>query len=74
MLWHLGAKMAHKSARTTQDNHQIILEVKVMILLCVFEGDITVDGKITASELADSVTALPNQPRALTNSMRTPTV
>ena len=37
MLWHLGAKMAHKSARTTQDNHQMIFEVKVVILLCVFD-------------------------------------
>ena len=37
MLWNLGAKMAHKSARTTQDNHQIIFEVKVMILLSVFD-------------------------------------
>ena len=27
MLWHLGAKMAHKSAKTRQDNHQMIFEV-----------------------------------------------
>ena len=37
MLLHLGAKMAHKSARTTQDNHRMIFEVKVLILLCVFD-------------------------------------
>ena len=37
MLWHLGAKMAHKSARTTQDNHQMIFEVKVVILRCVLD-------------------------------------
>ena len=37
MLWHLGAKMAHKSAKTRQDNHQMIFEVKFIILLCVFD-------------------------------------
>ena len=37
MLWHLGAKMAHKSARRRQDNHQIFLEVKVLISLSMFE-------------------------------------
>ena len=37
MLWHLGTEMAHKSARTTQDNHQIVFEVKVVILLIAFD-------------------------------------
>ena len=37
MLWHLGAKMAHKSAKTRQDNHQMIIEVEFMLLLCVFD-------------------------------------
>ena len=36
MLWHLGAKMAHKSSRRKQDHHQIILEGRAMILLSVF--------------------------------------
>ena len=37
MLWHLGAKMAHKSAKTRQDNHQMIFEVKFIILQYVFD-------------------------------------
>ena len=37
MLWHLGAKMAHKSAKARQDNHQMMFEVKFAILLCVFD-------------------------------------
>ena len=37
MLWHLDAKMARKSAKTRQDNHQMSFEVKLMILLCVFD-------------------------------------
>ena len=37
MLWHLGAKMAHKSARTKQNNHKIISKIKAMILLCDFD-------------------------------------
>ena len=37
MLWHLGAKMAHKSAKTRQDTHEMIFEVQFMLLRCVFD-------------------------------------
>ena len=38
---------------------------KMLILLCVFEGDITVDGKFTASELPGSATGSRPQSPAL---------
>ena len=44
------------------------------ILLCVFEGDITVDGKFSAFQLPGSITAVAHLAWAqLNNTVRTPT-
>ena len=47
--------------------------LKMLILLCVFEGHITVDGYLKQLRATGAADALPNPPRALTNTVRTPT-
>ena len=47
--------------------------LKMQLLLFVFEGNITVDCYLQQLRATGAADALPNPPRALTNTVRTPT-